>query len=380
MKFVLAPDSFKESMTAKEASEAMEYGLKKVFPKAEYRKVPMADGGEGTTQSLVDATEGQILKERVTDPLGNPVEADLGILGDGKTAVIEMASASGLALVPREKRNPLYTTTYGTGELIKKALDHDVDTIIIGIGGSATNDGGAGMVQALGGKLLNDKGNKISYGGKALEELEKIDLSNLDPRLKTVHIVVACDVDNPLTGPKGASYVFGKQKGADPEMIKYLDNNLKKYAQRIREDLQKDVEQVPGAGAAGGLGAGLLAFFSAELKRGIEIVIEYTALKEKMKGADFVITGEGSIDAQTRFGKTPYGVAKVAKEYGIPVIAIAGNMGNDVEILYDYGFDAFFPILHRVQTLEEALAHGKENVARTCENIGRMIQLLKKEK
>ncbi len=380
MKFVLAPDSFKESMTAKEASEAMEYGLKKVFPKAHYRKVPMADGGEGTTQSLVDATGGQIFKERVTDPLGNPVEADLGILGDGETAVIEMASASGLALVPREKRNPLYTTTYGTGELIKKALDHDADTIIIGIGGSATNDGGAGMVQALGGKLLNDKGNQISYGGKALEELEKIDLSDLDPRLKTVHIVVACDVDNPLTGPKGASYVFGEQKGADLKMIKYLDNNLKNYAQRIREDLQKDVEQIPGAGAAGGLGAGLMAFLSAELKRGIEIVIEYTALKEKMKGADFVITGEGSIDAQTRFGKTPYGVAKVAREYGIPVIAIAGNMGNDVEILYDYGFDAFFPILHRVQTLEEALAHGKENVARTCENIGRMIQLLKKEK
>ncbi|WP_213818698.1 glycerate kinase [Garciella nitratireducens] len=378
MKFLLAPDSFKESMTAKEASDAMEYGLKKVFPEGEYVKVPMADGGEGTTRSLVDATGGQIFKEKVTDPLGDPVEADLGILGDGKTAVIEMASASGLALVPREKRNPLYTTTYGTGELIKKALDHEVDTIIIGIGGSATNDGGAGMIQALGGALLNAKGDPIGYGGKALEHLEKIDLSHLDPRLKRVKIIVACDVDNPLTGHEGASYVFGKQKGADLKMIKYLDDNLKKYAQRIREDLQKDVEKVPGAGAAGGLGAGLLAFLSAELKRGIEIVIEYTGLKQKMQGVDFVITGEGSIDAQTRFGKTPYGVAKVAKEYKIPVIAIAGNIGKDVEVLYDYGFDAFFPILHGVQPLEKALIYGKENVARICENIGRMIRLLQK--
>ena len=377
MKIVIAPDSFKESMSGKVACEAIERGLKKVLKDVKFEKVPMADGGEGTTQSLVDATNGKIYCVEVTNPLGEKISSKLGILGDGKTAILEMASASGLELISREKRNPMITTTFGTGELIKKALDLEVSTILIGIGGSATNDGGAGMIQALGGKLLDKENKQIGFGGGELSKLEKIDLSNLDKRLQNVKIIVACDVDNPLTGEKGASYIFGCQKGGTDETIKILDNNLKHFAQVIRKDLNVDVENVAGAGAAGGLGAGLMAFLSAELKKGIEIVIEYSHLEEKLKDATLVITGEGSIDAQTRFGKTPYGVAKTAKKYDIPVIAVAGNVGEDIEILYDYGFDAIFSILSGVQSLETALKNGEKNLERISENIARFILALK---
>lgn len=375
MKILLAPDSFKESLSAIDAANAMEAGLKKVYPKAEYVKVPMADGGEGTTQSLVDATKGEMLYPMVTGPLGESVKAKLGILGQGKVAVIEMASASGLELVSKENRNPLKTTTYGTGELIKYALDEKVETIIIGIGGSATNDGGAGMIQALGGRLLDKSGNEIGLGGGALKELVKIDLSNLDSRIKDIKIEVACDVDNPLTGKLGASHIFGPQKGATTEMVLELDENLKNYANVIKTCLNKDINDVPGAGAAGGLGAGLLAFLDAQLSKGIEIVIRYTEIKKHMSGADLVITGEGSIDSQTRFGKTPYGVAKIAKELGIPVIAVAGHVGSDIHILYEYGFHAFFSIMQGVTTLEDALANAAYNIEMTCEAIGRTIKL-----
>ncbi len=375
MKILLAPDSFKESLSAIEVANAMEKGLKKVFPAAEYIKVPMADGGEGTTQSLVDATGGQMLYRDVTDPLGKPVKVKLGILGDGKVAVIEMASASGLELVTKDKRNPLKTTSYGTGELIKYALDQKVETIIIGIGGSATNDGGAGMVQALGGRLLDKDGKDIGLGGGALAHLAKIDLSKLDSRIKDVKIEVACDVDNPLTGILGASHIFGPQKGANPEMVLELDKNLENYAKVIQKDLNKSIDKVPGSGAAGGLGAGLMAFLDAKLLKGIDIVIHYTDIKKQMRGADFVITGEGSIDSQTRFGKTPYGVAKVAKELRIPVIAISGHVSEDVRILYDYGFDAFFSVVQGISSLEEALQNAAKNVEMTCESIGRTIRL-----
>lgn len=378
MKIVIAPDSFKESMSGKVACDAIERGLKKVLKDAKFEKVPMADGGEGTTQSLVDATDGKIYHVEVTNPLGEKIESKFGILGDGKTAIIEMASASGLELIPREKRDPMITTTFGTGELIKSALDLGVSTILIGIGGSATNDGGAGMIQALGGKLLDKDNNQIGFGGGELSKIDKIDLSELDKRLKNVKIVVACDVDNPLTGERGASYIFGRQKGATDETIKILDNNLKYFAKIIRENLNIDVENVAGSGAAGGLGAGLMAFLSAELKKGIEIVIEYSQLEEKLKDASLVITGEGSIDGQTRFGKTPYGVAKTAKKYNIPVIAVAGNVGEDIEILYNYGFDAIFSILPGVQNLETALKNGEKNLERVSENIARFILALKK--
>lgn len=375
MKIVLAPDSFKESMTAKEACEAIEKGLRKVMDNLECIHVPMADGGEGTTQSLVDATGGKFYTVKVTGPLGERKEAIFGILGDEKTAILEMAEASGLEIVSRDKRDATITTTYGTGELIKAALDKGVETILIGIGGSATNDGGAGMVQALGGKLLDRVGNEIGFGGGELAKLEKIDISNLDKRLKDVKIIVACDVQNPLTGPTGASHVFGRQKGANEEQREQLDRNLKHYAEIIRRDLGKDVETIPGAGAAGGLGAGLMAFLSAELRKGIDIVIEYSKLEDKIQGADYVITGEGSIDGQTRFGKTPYGVAKVAKKYDIPVIALAGNVGKDIDVLYDYGFTAIFSILPRVETLEKAINNGKKNIQYISENLGRVLNL-----
>lgn len=378
MKIVLAPDSFKESMTAKETCIAIEKGFKKVISNLECIHVPMADGGEGTTQSLVDATNGKFYTVEVMGPLGEKRDARFGILGDGKTAILEMAAASGLELVPKEKRDATITTTYGTGELIKAALSKNVETILIGIGGSATNDGGAGMVQALGGKLLDKEGKEIGFGGGELIKLERIDISNLDSRLKTTKIVVACDVQNPLTGPTGASHIFGKQKGATEEQRELLDKNLKHYAKIIRRDIGKDVENIPGAGAAGGLGAGLMAFLSAELKKGVDIVVEYSKLEEKLQGADLVITGEGSIDGQTRFGKTPYGVAKTAQKYNIPVIAFAGNVGKDIDVLYDYGFTAILPILPRVESLENAIANGKENIEYMSESLGRVISIYKK--
>lgn len=375
MKIVIAPDSFKESMTAKEACESIEKGILKVFPEAEIVKVPMADGGEGTMQSLVDATQGKIYYEKTKGPLGEEISSSYGIFGDGKTAIIEMASTSGLELLPREKRNPWCTTTYGTGQLIRKALDHGVETILIGIGGSATNDGGAGMLQALGGRLLDKHLEEIPFGGGELSRIETIDLSSLDPRLKTTKIIAACDVQNPLTGPTGASYIFGPQKGASPEMVKDLDENLKYFAEKIREQLGVDVEHIPGSGAAGGLGGGLMAFLSAELQKGIEIVIEYSHLEEKTKGAALVITGEGSLDGQTRFGKTPYGVVSVAKKYDIPTIALAGNLSEDSSMLHDFGFDAIFSILPGVQSLESALKEGAKNLERSSENIARILLL-----
>ena len=375
MKIVIAPDSFKESLTALEAAESIENGFKRVLPHAEYIKVPMADGGEGTVQSLVDATGGKIIQKQVTGPLGQPVEAFFGLLGDGETAVIEMAAASGIHLVPGNKRNPLVTTTRGTGELIAACLDHGVNHIIIGIGGSATNDGGAGMAKALGAKLLNKDGVEIGEGGGSLAELDSIDISVLDPRLKHLKIEVACDVDNPLTGEKGASAIFGPQKGATPEMVLQLDENLAHYASIIKRDLGKSIKDVAGAGAAGGLGGGLLAFLPTELKRGIDIVISASGLLEIVKDADLVITGEGKIDSQTIFGKTPIGVAKTAKKYGVPVIGIAGNIARDSEVVYEHGIDALFSIVPGVTVLEDALQNAKEYVERTAFNIAAVCKM-----
>lgn len=371
---VLAPDSFKESMTAKEVCMAMERGIKKVNDEVTCVHVPMADGGEGTVQSLVDATGGRIHSLMVTGPLGDKVEASYGILGDNETAILEMASASGIHLVPTEKRNPLITTTYGTGELIKDCLEHGVKKILIGIGGSATNDGGVGVIQALGGKLLDNEGNELAFGGGELGKLAHIDLSNFDKRLHDVVIEVACDVSNPLCGEKGASKVFGPQKGATPEIVKELDNNLAHYADIIKNQLKKDIINVPGAGAAGGLGAGLMAFLNGTLKKGIEMVIEYTGLEEKIEEADMVWTGEGSIDFQTQYGKTPLGVATIAKKYNKPVIALAGKVGEDVEVLYGNGIDSIFGIMQGVTSLEEALKKGAENTEKTSENIMRLMK------
>lgn len=374
MKIVIAPDSFKESLTALQAAEAIERGLRKNLPEASFVKIPMADGGEGTVQSLVDATGGSIIPMVVTGPLAQPVNAFFGLSGDRKTAIIEMAAASGLHLVPIEKRNPLITTTQGTGELIAAALDHGVEHIIIGIGGSATNDGGAGMARALGAKLLDHQGKETGEGGGQLNKISSIDMSELDPRLTGVKIEVACDVDNPLTGDKGASMIFGPQKGATADTVKELDRNLHHFAEIIRKDLGKDIEHVPGAGAAGGLGAGLMAFLSAELKSGVEIVIAATKLSEQVQDADVVITGEGRIDGQTIFGKTPIGVAKTAKKHGAFVVAIAGSVAADSEVVHEHGIDAVFSIVPGIISLEEAFERADEFVERLSANISSMLK------
>lgn len=373
--FVLAPDSFKESMSAKEVCVAMEKGLRKIYPAAHYIHVPMADGGEGTVQSLVDASGGEIHYKEVTGPLGQKVTAKFGILGGGQTAAIEMASASGIHLVSQETRNPMITTTYGTGELIRECLDRGIRKIIIGIGGSATNDGGTGMAEALGARFLDESGAELPRGGGSLGRLASIDITALDERLQHVQLIVACDVTNPLCGEQGASRVFGPQKGADPEMVQKLDANLAHYAELVKRQLRKDVSDLPGAGAAGGLGAGLMIFTQAVLQKGIEIVIEYTGLKDKLAGADIVFTGEGGIDFQTKFGKTPYGVARTAKARGIKVIAIAGYIGEGIEALYDEGFTAIFGIVPGASGLEKLLAAGPQNVERTCENIARILKV-----
>jgi glycerate 2-kinase len=374
MKFVIAPDSFKESMTAKKAALAMEEGIRRVFPEADCLIVPMADGGEGTVQSLVEGTNGVIIEKEVTGPLGKIVAAQYGLLGNGDTAVIEMASASGLELIEIADRNPLITTTFGTGELIKDALDHGVKNILIGIGGSATNDGGVGMLQALGVSFKERDGIELPFGGGFLDRIHTIDISKLDERIKTTKIEVACDVSNPLTGSNGASYIFGPQKGATKEVAEQLDQNLAHYALKINECLGIDIAHVEGAGAAGGLGAGLMAFLNAELKKGIQLLIEYTNLEVKMLGADYVFTGEGSIDGQTVYGKTPFGVAATARKQGIPVIAFAGRIGDGAEILYDYGFTSIIGILKEAMPLQEALKKGSENLADAVENICRVIK------
>ncbi|PWW31960.1 glycerate kinase [Cytobacillus oceanisediminis] len=377
MKIVIAPDSFKESLSAMEAANAIERGFKAIFPNADYRKMPMADGGEGTVQSLVDATNGTIEERTVTGPLGEPVQAFFGIMGDGKTAVIEMAAASGLHLVPSEKRNPLITSTRGTGELIAAAVDLGVKHIIIGIGGSATNDGGAGMVQALGGRLLDEAGHDIGPGGGSLSKLALVDLTELDTRLKDVHIEVACDVDNPLTGPRGASAIFGPQKGATPEMVELLDQNLAHFADVVEKELGRSFRNLEGAGAAGGLGASLLAFLNADLKRGIDIVLHAVNFEAEVQDADLVITGEGRIDSQTIYGKTPIGVAKAAKKYGVSVIGLAGSLSDDSHVVLEHGIDALFSIVPGVIIHSEAFEHAAVYMERSARNIAATIKMTK---
>lgn len=377
MKFVIAPDSFKNGMTAKQAANAIKTGLKRIFPEATYTLVPMADGGEGTVQSLVDATKGRLLTAEVTGPLGKPVNATYGILGDQYTGVIEMSQASGIQYVTKTTRNPLKATTFGTGELILKALDQGVNRLIIGIGGSATNDGGAGMAQALGAELLDDSGQAIQLGGGNLNQLKQIRVTQIDPRIKKTEIIIASDVTNPLIGKQGASAVFGPQKGATPEMVQLLDQNLTHYSKVLQRDLGLDLANRPGAGAAGGLGAGLVAFTNATMKKGIDIVIEYSGLKNKAQNADYVFTGEGGIDFQTKYGKTPYGVALTTKAVApdAPVIVIAGNVGKGIDELYaDNAIDAIFTSVSGVKSLREALATGPHDVAQVAENIARLIK------
>lgn len=377
MKIILAPDSFKDSMTAKEVCQAMETGIKKVKPNSEIISVPMADGGEGTTSALVDCLHGKYLTEVVSGPLNEPVEATYGLINNEKTAIIEMAAVSGITYLTDQQRNSdniKLTNTYGTGQLINSALKNGAQKIIVGLGGSATNDGGAGMAQALGIQFFDKNNQLISkhLGGGDLDKIAHIDTSKINPNLNKVKFILASDVTNPLTGKDGASFTFGRQKGADQKTQELLDKNLSHYAQLIKKQINKDISNIPGSGAAGGLGAGLLAFTNAHLESGVKVVAKETNLEKQIEDADLVFTGEGATDFQTKFGKTPYGVAQIAQKYHVPVISLAGKLGEGIDQLYQYGFSAFFSILDGPCSLEEALKNGQKNVARICENIMRL--------
>ncbi|SHE85687.1 glycerate kinase [Thermoanaerobacter uzonensis DSM 18761] len=376
MKILIAPDKFKGSLSAFEVANNIEKGILKVFPKAVIEKVPMADGGEGTVESLVDATGGKIIKTNVKDPLFRDIESFYGILGDGKTAVIEMAAASGLYLLKDYERNPMITTTYGTGQLIKHALDKGCRKFIIAIGGSATNDGGTGMATALGVKFYDKDGREIGLGGGELSKIYSIDISNLDERLKECEFIVACDVANPLIGENGASRVYGPQKGATKEMVEVLDKNLEHYGELLEKYFNKKIIDVEGSGAAGGLAAGLMAFLNAQLKSGIEIIIETLKLEEKIKEADIVISGEGKIDFQTAFGKTISGIAKLCKKYNKPLIVIAGTV-EDIEKLYEIGVSSIFSTMEKPMSLEDAIKNAPTLLEKSTERIFRLIKALK---
>lgn len=372
-KILIAVDSFKESLTSLQVARALEEGFNRVPVNIATRIVPMADGGEGTVQSLVDACSGHIRPLMVQDPLGREVEAFYGILGDGKTAVIEMAAASGLPHVKEDERDPLITTTYGTGQLIRDALDQGCRSFLLGIGGSATNDAGVGMFQALGGRVLDEEGESLDFGGKELLRLSHIDWTDLDPRISESTFQVACDVENPLLGARGASHIYGPQKGASREDIEILEKALGHFAQLVEGDLQKRIRDVPGAGAAGGLGAGLIAFTGALLRPGIQIVMEMTGLKKELQDAHLVITGEGRLDEQTLEGKVPVGVAQLAKEFDLPVIAVVGTLFQDGLGVYEAGIDAVFSIVEGPMPLDRALAEAHRMVANTGEAILRVL-------
>ena len=363
MRIIAAPDSFKGSLSAVEVAAAIEAGVLAAAPDAVVVRLPVADGGEGTLDALVNATGGRKISRRVTGPLGDPVEAALGVLGDGETAVVEMAAASGLTLVPSHLRNPLLTTTYGTGELVRAALGAGVTKIVVGVGGSATNDGGAGAMQALGVRLLDAEGCDLPPGGASLLNLSSIDLSNVVFPRRGVEVKVACDVTNTLLGPEGASVVYGPQKGATPEMVRLLDKALERYAQVIHRLLSKDIANLRGAGAAGGLAAGLAAFLDAELVPGAGLVLETVRFDDALCGADLVITGEGRIDRQTLYGKTISTVVEHARAQNVPVIALAGSIGEGSEGLYDVGVAEMCEIAGPGITEEESMRRGAELVA-----------------
>lgn len=375
MKVLISTDSFKDCLAAKEVCENLKKGLLKVSPSFDVRTVPVGDGGEGTVEALLEANKGSLVYCKVQDPLGREIAAGYGISGDRKTAIIEMASASGIELLKKEERNPWVTSTYGTGQLIKDALDNGCRRFICGIGGSATNDGGVGMASALGIQFLNDKNEPVGMGGGELVNIRKIDLSTIDPRIVESEFIIACDVNNPLTGENGASHVYAKQKGADENMVLKLNLGLEHLAERISVEMGRQVKNIPGAGAAGGLGAGFVAFLDGKLQKGIEIVIDETQLETHCQWADFVITGEGKMDFQTKYGKTPQGVASVAQKYNVPVIAVAGTLGENYQELYTSGFEIILSIIDQPMQLEEALQKAPGLLENAGFAIGKMLRL-----
>jgi glycerate 2-kinase len=375
MRIIVAPDSFKGSVSALGVAEAMERGIHAVLPEVEVIKVPIADGGEGTVEALVAATGGRLLYTEVQGPLGEPVCAHWGVSGDGATAFIEMASASGLPLVPMGRRDPRITSTYGTGELMKAALDAGLRKLVVGIGGSATNDGGSGMARALGARFLDHEGRDLPEGGAALARLAHLDLTKLDPRLAEASILVACDVDNPLCGPRGASAVYGPQKGATPEIVTELDAALAVLARVAATATGRDVALVPGAGAAGGLGAGLLFFTPASLRPGVSIILETTGFDALVQGADLVITGEGRTDFQTAMGKAPVGVAEVAQRHGVPVLCLSGGLGEGADEVLAHGIAALASTVPQPMTLEACMAQGPSLVEAAAARVCRLLEV-----
>lgn len=373
MKIIIAPDSFKGSLTSSQVCAAIKKGIRKADENIDIVSIPMADGGEGTVDALMNSLGGSKIQVWVKDPLFRRIKAQYGILEDGKTAVIEMASASGLALLSLKERNPMNTTTYGTGELIKDALDRGCRNFIIGIGGSATNDGGIGMAAALGAKFYDREKNTIELTGSGLLKLDSIDLSQLDPRVKECNFRIFCDVENPLYGIQGAAYVYGRQKGADDDMIERLDMGLRRLSEIIERDLGKSVASIPGAGAAGGLGAGLVAFLNAKLEKGIDLLMETIGFEEQIKDADLIITGEGKMDEQTKYGKTIFGIIKAARKQGIPVVGICGSIGDGVEELYIEGLNSVFSIVNRPMPLWQSIEQTSELLTSTAENVIRLF-------
>lgn len=374
MKIVIAPDSYKGSIYAPDAARAMAEGILRVLPDADIDIVPIADGGDGTLETLVEISGGQIETLEVTGPLGNPIQAEWGAMGDNTTAVIEMARTSGLALIATDQRNPLITTTFGLGEIISKALDSGFRNFIIGIGGSATNDAGSGMAQALGIKLLDSFGNNLEFGGAALSKLHSIDFSNIDPRIQESIFEVACDVNNPLTGPAGASAVYGPQKGATQDMISLLDKALLNFAKIVTRDLGTDIKDVPGSGAAGGLGGGIMAFLEGNLRPGVDIILDKVNLNKHLQDADLIVTGEGCMDFQTIFNKAPIGVANLAHPLGIPVIGISGSLGERFTDVHDHGISAAHSITNRPMTLEYASQNAAALISDATEQAIRLMK------
>ena len=377
MKILVAIDSFKGSLSSLEAGEAIKSGILKAMPDASVCVRPLADGGEGTVEALALGMGGKLESVEVTGPLGEKVNCLYGILEENKTAIIEMSSAAGITLVPDTKRNPLHTTTYGVGEVIKDAISKGCRHFIVGIGGSATNDGGIGMLQALGYGILNKEGKQVPFGAKGLKEIETITDDHLIPELKECSFRIACDVTNTLCGEFGCSAVFGPQKGADPIMIIQMDKWLSYYAKLTAEKYEKANAKYPGTGAAGGLGFAFLAYTNAVLESGIKIILDETNLESYVKDADVIVTGEGRLDGQTVFGKAPIGVAKIAKKYDKPVLAFAGAVTEDATLCNEHGIDAFFPILRRIQTLQEAMepSIARENMVTTVEQVFRLVKI-----
>ena len=375
MKILVAPQEFKGSISALSVAEAAKVGVIRVFPKAEVVLCPVADGGDGTLETLVEVSGGEVRTCNVRNPIGETITAQWGAMGDGVTAVIEMARTSGLTLLSLDERDPLNASTFGLGQAILEALNEGFRNFIVGIGGSATNDAGAGMAQALGANLLDSEGRSIGSGGAALANLRSIDVSKMDPRIEGSHFMVACDVSNPLTGDEGASAVYGPQKGATPAMVAELDNALLNFADIVKKDIGKNVSGISGAGAAGGLGAGMLAFMGAELKAGVDIVLETVRLKEKLAGVDLVITGEGGIDFQTVYNKAPIGVARIAAELNIPTVAIAGLLGQNFTVVHDHGIRAATSIVDGPITLEESSERASELISNSVEESLRFISV-----